>query len=267
MPWGTGSLSRPAALAIGLAFLACGGRTSYLQETGADGAVATPTSAPGGGPVIMPPTTEPPGHGGNSTAFGGASGAGASIGAGQGGMTSIGGMTSASGMTSGGEAGETGSGGDAGCESLSSEALDAPSCGYDPAQTMVSYRGTLWLFVEGVLENTPGSAVQDAFYNLDVDNQSTALSACPDCFRYNFASEANCVCSYECPNSSHRVADLLLDGYPAFEPSHRYTVRLAIGDGATQLRFGMADCGCSDNSGTYLIKLEPYLPSCTPPSL
>src|SRR5262249_48460416 len=76
-------------------------------------------------------------------------------------------------------------------------------------------------------------------------------------FRYNRASEGTCLCSYECPSTSHVVSDLLVGSYPAFSPSHTYTVTLDLGAAAAQrLNFAPFDCGRFDNSGSYTVTSE-----------
>jgi hypothetical protein len=56
---------------------------------------------------------------------------------------------------------------------------------------------------------------------------------------------------------SHAVADELVGEYPAFRSDHQYSVVLDLGPApAERLNFGMADCGCNDNSGSHGVVLN-----------
>ena len=69
------------------------------------------------------------------------------------------------------------------------------------------------------------------------------------------------MCSYECAMTSHQVADLLAQPYPSFNPMHEYVVVLDLGNGTPEkLNFGMADCGCFNNSGSHTISIAPCMP-------
>jgi hypothetical protein len=109
-----------------------------------------------------------------------------------------------------------------------------------------------------LLVNAPGQSLQDGFYGVDVNDTTRSTAPCPDCLRFNRVSEGTCgVCSTECASISHRIADLLVDPYPAFSPTHQYTVRLNLGAAPPdRLNIGMADCGCFDNSGSYAITIQ-----------
>jgi hypothetical protein len=78
-------------------------------------------------------------------------------------------------------------------------------------------------------------------------------------FRYRQGQSPECVCYMQCGgNESLRLADLVVGPYPDFSPSHDYTVTLDLGTGTpTSYEFGMADCGCYDNSGTHTLTLTP----------
>lgn len=141
-----------------------------------------------------------------------------------------------------------------------SEDVVAPACGFTPATTAGAYGGLVKLEVSGVLMNLPFVPL-DAFYNLDGSGDAT--TACPDCLRFNRFAEGGCVCAKECPTTSHRVADVIVGPYPAFNPTHVYTVTIDLGGAAAdRLHFGMADCGCSDNSGTWSIDVMSAAPVC-----
>jgi hypothetical protein len=141
--------------------------------------------------------------------------------------------------------------------------FSVPACGQTPATTAHAYAGLVTMKVSGVFANTPGQPLEDAFYHVDLaDNSKSTMGPCPECFRYNRLSEGACVCYLQCP--SYRVSDLVVGGYPAFSPSHVYTVTLDFGSApAEPIDFGMADCGCSDNSGTHDVTLTP-VSSCGP---
>jgi hypothetical protein len=141
-----------------------------------------------------------------------------------------------------------------------SEDIVAPACGLTPATTAGAYGGLVKLEVSGVLMNLPGVPL-DAFYNLDGSDNPT--TACPDCLRYNRFAEGGCVCAKECTATSHRVADVLVGPYPAFNPTHVYSVTIDLGGApADRLHFGMSDCGCSDNSGSWSIDVTSAAPVC-----
>jgi hypothetical protein len=144
-----------------------------------------------------------------------------------------------------------------------SEMFSVLACGMTPATTSGAYAGLVTMTVSGLFTNSPGQPLEDAFYHVDLaDNSKSTLGACPECFRYNRLSEGACVCYQQCP--SYRVSDLVVGGYPAFSPTHVYTVTLDLGTApAEQIDFGMADCGCYDNAGTHDVTLTP-VNTCTP---
>jgi hypothetical protein len=192
--------------------------------------------------------------GGTAGSAGGAAGAGGGSGGGGGasGMAGADGSSDAA-SNDARDAGSTSCAGDA---SGAPETVVAFACGSTPATTTDTYGGFVGMIVSGQFENSPGVMPEDAFYYVDPNDSSVPVSACPDCFRYNRFAEGTCVCSYECAATSHRVADLLVGGYPAFRADHQYTVTLNLGAGPSdRLDFGMADCGCGDNSGTHTITL------------
>jgi hypothetical protein len=114
--------------------------------------------------------------------------------------------------------------------------------------------------VMGLVANS-GQSLNDAFYAVDPTFTSQSAGAAPDWLRYDRASEGNCVCSYECSATSHRVSDLLAGPYPPFNPSHVYTVTLDLGAAAAErLNFGIADCGCGDNAGSFSLTIAACAP-------
>jgi hypothetical protein len=116
--------------------------------------------------------------------------------------------------------------------------------------------------VSGLVVNTPGNPLSDPFYAVDPNDTSMVTAPAPDWLRYDRLSEGSCLCSYECAATSHRVTDLLVGGYPPYSASHQYTVTLDLGSApAERLNFGIADCGCGDNSGTHAVKIAP---ACAP---
>lgn len=137
------------------------------------------------------------------------------------------------------------------------ETITVPPCGSTPGVTAASYSGLVQVTISGLLDNTPGNPLQDAFYGVDPSDHSVAVGPCQGCLRYNRASEGSCLCSYECPGTSHPIESLLVDPLPAFEPSHVYSVVLDLGAAPPDaLHFGMADCGCGDNSGEYTVTID-----------
>jgi hypothetical protein len=130
----------------------------------------------------------------------------------------------------------------------------AAACGFTPATTSATYSDFVALTVSGLYDNSPDNPLEDPFYLVSRSAPDQAVAACPDCFRYNRVSEATCVCSFECAAASHPISDLLVGDYPAFRPDHQYSVLLDLGSApAERLNFGMADCGCSDNSGSHTV--------------
>jgi hypothetical protein len=156
-----------------------------------------------------------------------------------------------------GAAGSQACGGSDGGAGPTPEELTVAACGETPATTARAYGGRVTMTVSGIYINTPGQPLEDAFYHVDLaDNSRSTDGACPECFRYNRLSEGANVCYLLSTN--YRVSDLVVGGYPAFQPSHEYTVTLDLGSSpAERLDFGMADCGCSDNSGTHTVTLTP----------
>src|SRR2546426_5295066 len=127
------------------------------------------------------------------------------------------------------------------------ETVTVPPCGSTPGTTAGAYSGLVNVTVSGSLVITPGNPDQDAFHNFNESNPSTAVSPNPDTFRYNRVSEGTCLCGFQCPSTSHRVSDILVGPYPAYDPSHTYTVELDLGTAiAVPLHFGIYDCGCGD---------------------
>jgi hypothetical protein len=138
------------------------------------------------------------------------------------------------------------------------ETVTVPPCGNTPGTTTGAYSGLVSMQVSGLLVNTPGNPLQDAFYGVDPTDTSMSVGPCQGCFRFNRVSEGSCLCSFECAATSHPIESILAQPLPAFESSHIYTVLLDLGGGpAEQLHFAMADCGCSDNSGEYTVIIEP----------
>jgi hypothetical protein len=135
------------------------------------------------------------------------------------------------------------------------ETITVPPCGYTPGTTSGTYSGLVTLTVSGLMVNTPPNGLQDGFYGVYGNN--LPAGACPPCFRYNRVSEGTCLCGFECPATSHAVSDVLVGPYPAFDPSHVYTVTLDLGAApAEQLNFAPFDCGCFDNSGQFTVTIE-----------
>jgi len=141
------------------------------------------------------------------------------------------------------------------------ETVTVPSCGTPAVATQKAYSGLVTITVGGLMTN--GASRVDPFYNVNAASPSTSVGACTDCLRYNRASEGICVCSTECPTTSHLVSQVLTQGYPVFNSSHVYTVQLNLGSGAAQqLHFGFADCGCYDNTGSFTLSITANANTC-----
>jgi hypothetical protein len=47
-------------------------------------------------------------------------------------------------------------------------------------------------------------------------------------------------------------------GYPAYSPTHKYTVQVDLGAAAAErINFAFFDCGCFDNSGNWNLTMMP----------
>lgn len=138
------------------------------------------------------------------------------------------------------------------------ETLTVPPCGFSSGTTEKTYTGLVDLTVSGRVIITPGHPSRDAFYLLDPNDPSTALGADPEIFRFARTSESDCTCFVESQCHPNQAVSAVLAGpYPDFNPEHTYTVQLDLGDGpAEKLTFGIADCGCWDNSGELVVTIE-----------
>ena len=136
------------------------------------------------------------------------------------------------------------------------ETVTVPPCGSTPGTTAGAYSGLVNVTVSGSLVITPGNPEQDAFFNFNESAPATPVSENRDTFRYNRVGEGTCLCGFECPSTSHRVSDILVGPYPAYSPTHTYTVQLDLGStAAAPLHFGIYDCGCGDNSGQLTVAI------------
>ena len=260
---GAGAAGSPgAAGAAGMSGAA--GAMGVAGTTGAAGATSgapgtaghgTSGSAGGTGSTGAVGTSSAAGSGGAAGSAGAAGTSGAAGSGGAAGSAGAAGTTGASGAS--GDSGTT-TCADAGAASADAEELTVGACGYSPTLTTGAYSGYVIMTVSGLYVNSPGDPLQDAFYGVSLADNSMSAGPCPGCFVYDRASEGSCVCATECASTSHAVSDLLAQPYPAFSPSHVYTVKLNLGTAAAQpLNFGMADCGCGDNSGTHVVTLTP----------
>jgi len=137
------------------------------------------------------------------------------------------------------------------------ETISVPPCGSTPGTTTGSYSGLAIVTVSGSLVITPDNPDQDAFFNFNESSSFTPVSPNPDTFRFNRVSEGTCLCGFECPSTSHRVSDILVGPYPAYDPSPTYTVQLDLVTAiAAPLHFGISDCGCGDNSGELTVTID-----------
>lgn len=136
----------------------------------------------------------------------------------------------------------------------------------------MAYSGLVTLRITGLAVTTPGESAQDAFYQVNPKDTSMPANACAECVRYGRVGDRDClygnptgsVCLIECgAGATYRFADLIVGSYPTFRPSHDYIVTLDLGKSPARLRIGIADCGCSDNSGAYAIELTPVVDSST----
>jgi hypothetical protein len=266
---GSGGQSSGTAGASGAAGAEGGSGTNGVGGMGAAGATGSAgengtTDASGSGTGLAGST----GMAGSLGTSGstGAAGVGSGMAGTSGGMAGMGGGTAGTlgaAGTAGSDGGTRGAGGsscpDAGADAglgETSDELTIQPCGNTPGTTLKAYSGIVTMTVSGLIVNTPGNPLQDPFYLVNMVDTTKSAGPCPDCFRYNRVAEGTCLCSYECPSTSHRVSDLLIGGYPPFSPSHQYTVTLDLGQtAASRLDFAIADCGCSDNSGTHDITI------------
>jgi hypothetical protein len=201
----------------------------------------------------------------------------AGTGSGEGGADQ-GGMGGANGGESGenaageggiGEAGAVGAAGAAGSGPCTDpgapDTFMVSACGDTPGTTAEAYSGVIVVTVSGTMMVGQYDAM-DAFYGMHPDTLSTSRGDCPDCLRYNRVSEGDCVCSLECSNTSHRLADLVIGSYPEFSAAHEYMVEIDLGNMPPErLNIGVQDCGCADNSGELTVTVtRPGGDGCTP---
>jgi hypothetical protein len=177
-----------------------------------------------------------------------------------GGSGATGGTTGGAGGATGGSGGATGGTGGTGGSACpgtggAPDTVTVPDCGTPGAPTQNAYTGLVTITVSGIIQGAAG-VFSDAFYTLDASDMTKAITACSACMVYNRVSEGSCVCPAECTSTSHFVANLLTAGYPAFNPSHIYTVQLDLGAiSPEQLNFAYGDCGCNDNAGSYSLTI------------
>src|SRR5262245_60482272 len=135
------------------------------------------------------------------------------------------------------------------------ETITVPPCGDTPGTTSGAYGGIVNLIVSGVIVNTPGNPSQDPFYDVDPNDSSVEVQPNPGSLRYDRVSEGTNLCDGSA--SSHRVSDVIVGAYPAFNSSNTYSVAVDLGSAAAEsLSFGFADCGCFDNSGQWTVTIE-----------
>src|SRR5439155_8930338 len=135
------------------------------------------------------------------------------------------------------------------------DTVTVPSCGQPGAPSRNAYSGIVSITVSGIIQGAPGVS-QDPFYALNANNFAQTTGPCAECLVYNRFNEGSCVCPSECPTTSHRAANILVGAYPAFNPSHSYTVQLDIGPTYDRINFAYGDCGCNDNAGSYTLTLS-----------
>jgi hypothetical protein len=128
------------------------------------------------------------------------------------------------------------------------------------AATRETYSRVVTVTIGGIVQGAAG-VYDDPFYVLNASDMTKMTEPCPECLVYNHFAEGSCVCPGGCP--SYRVQPLLVDGYPAFDPSHTYTVRLDLGQAAPdRINFAYGDCGCFDNAGSYTLTIMGAAPVC-----
>src|SRR5262249_48852288 len=143
------------------------------------------------------------------------------------------------------------------------ETITVPFAACGGVQTAGTYSGLVQVTVTGYGIVTPGNPGHDGFYGLTVADPTVAKDPCPDCFRFARVSEGGCTCFVEC-SEDHAVSSILVGPYPAFDPGHSYSVTLDLGTAPPdRLSFGIADCGCGDNSGQFVVTIDPAPPTTT----
>jgi hypothetical protein len=186
-----------------------------------------------------------------------------------------------------GSAGATGTAGASSCETNvpTSETFEMTACGYTstdstgapagPFTTSREYSGLVTMKISGLIDSAPSYplGVADAFYNVDPNATASSVGACPTCLSYNKLDEGACVCGgmydpYKMMVSSTTgcksdyLSGLIVGAYPAFNPTHEYTVTLNFGNTPSKIDIGISDCGCTDNSGKQTITLTPVASAC-----
>jgi len=146
------------------------------------------------------------------------------------------------------------------CRAAYAETITVPPCGSSPAATTGTYSGVVYVTVGGVIVNTPGNPSTDPFYDVNANDPSMEVQPNPGWLRYDRASEGNDLCDGSA--SSHLVSGIIVGTYPTFTGSNSYSVTLDLGGApAEALHFGIADCGCGDNSGQYTLAISDTPPT------
>jgi hypothetical protein len=230
-----GDANDGAAAAKGVA-----GAAGMAGASGAAGATATAGTTGSAGATGKAGTT----------GTGGTTGAGGAIGVGGNGMGGGGGTKDDGGT-------RRDSSTDANCTDAGTglDNLTVPSCGRPGAPSRQAYAGMVTITVSGIIQGA-ANVNSDAFYTLNSNDSTQAAVSCPACLVYNHFTEGSCVCPTECPTTSHFVTDVLVGGYPPFNPTHTYTVQLDLGSAASdRINFAYGDCGCYDNAGSYSLTI------------
>jgi hypothetical protein len=141
---------------------------------------------------------------------------------------------------------------------LGSETLTVPATACGGVQTAGSYAGVVTISVTGWAVLTPGNPTSDALYSLSASDDRSALGTDNVQFRYSRASQGGCTCYVECAGQNQGVGQSLVGPYPPFNPDHEYTVQIDLGGASAEpITFGGADCGCGDNSGGWVVTINP----------
>ena len=134
-----------------------------------------------------------------------------------------------------------------------------PCCGFTPAVTATQYAGLVEITISGNVFFVPPDGHYDGFYG---NTASGPTSSTPSPLRMARLRDGTpCTCTLECAGRNFPASDLLVSPYPAYNPLHTYTVVLDVGPLPDRIAFGLSDCGCFDNSGTWTISITQLMPS------
>src|SRR5262249_42753413 len=65
-------------------------------------------------------------------------------------------------------------------EACSLDQMTIEACGFNPGTTAHAYNGLVTMTVSGLFTNSPGQPLEDAFYHVDLNDNSQTTGPCPE---------------------------------------------------------------------------------------